>query len=602
MQKITLDFETYYSKDLNLKKKSLTTMDYVRHDMFKVWGVGIKVEDGDTEWYSSNNDEVQNALEEIDWDDAMLICHNTPFDAYILAQRYNLTPKYYADTAAMTRALHTGKSASLKETAIRCFPDDETMRKGEELESAKGVYDLDNNLDKVIGSYCIQDVELTKAIYDNMMLTMPQSEMDVIDLTCRMFCEPKLTVDREALIKFRDEEIAKAESTILASGIDKKVLSSNKQFAEHLSKIGLVPPVKRNKTGKMIPALSQNDKAFIQMQRMYPQFQSIWDARKAVKSRINETRAQNFLNATHDDGTIPVPLRYYGAHTGRWTGIEGLNMQNMPRNSVLRTSLQAPKNSLVYVADFSQIEARMTAWLADEQSLLDQFKKGEDVYSIFASKMYGKPINKHDNPTERFVGKVAVLGLGYGMGASRFQDSLETGGVKVNETEALNAVSTYRNLYNNITMLWKKLEIKTASTINFSYSENWRCLEFKNKSIWLPNGLALRYNNLRYENHKLSYDGRGKKPETTFGGKLTENVVQALARIVMSDAMVRIQNDSDINAKIVLTVHDEIVVVAPDTNPDDTMARLIKHMCVNPSWCPDLPLDAEGGYALEYSK
>ena len=154
---------------------------------------------------------------------------------------------------------------------------------------------------------------------------------------------------------------------------------------------------------------------------MYPQFQHVWDARKAVKSRIAETRAQRFIDATHDDGTISVPLRYYAAHTGRFGGTEKINMQNMPRNSELRKALCAPPGHLVFVADLSNIEARMLAWLADEDDLLAQFAAGDDIYSNLATEIYGRPINKHDDPTERFVGKTAVLGLGYGMGANKFR-------------------------------------------------------------------------------------------------------------------------------------------------------------------------------------
>ncbi len=159
---ITLDFETYYDTKLSLTK--MTTMDYVRHEKFKVWGVGIKVDDEDTEWFGE--EECEDALRALDWDDATLVCHNTPFDGYILTQYYKLTPKYYVDTAAMSRGLYPASSARLKDCAIRAFPDDETMRKGEELADAKGIYDLDPELEESIAGYCIQDVDLTYEIYN----------------------------------------------------------------------------------------------------------------------------------------------------------------------------------------------------------------------------------------------------------------------------------------------------------------------------------------------------------------------------------------------------------------------------------------------------
>ena len=599
---VTLDFETYFDTKVSLTK--LTTMDYVRHEKFKVWGVGIKIDHDETEWYGE--DESEAAIHDIDWSEATVVCHNTPFDGYILTRHYGVTPKYYIDTAAMNRGLFPGQSARLKDCAIRAFPNDATMRKGEELADAKGIYDLDPELEEAIAGYCIQDVDLTYAIYNQLVDRMPQSEMDIIDMTCRMFCEPKLTVNRDALILFRDFQITASEQAIEEAGIDRKVLSSNQQFHDFLFTIGIVPPTKKSPTtGKNIPALGKNDKAFTQMQQMYPEYQHIWNARKAVKSRINETRAQRFIDATHDDGTISVPLRYYAAHTGRFGGTEKINMQNMPRNSELRKALCAPEGQLVFVADLSNIEARMLAWLADEVDLLDQFRSGDDIYSNLATQIYGRPINKTDDPTERFVGKTAVLGLGYGMGATKFQATLEAGAMgppmKFTATEAQNVVNTYRSTYSGVQLLWQKLELKLANTINPAYEEEWHGLVFKDKKIYLPNGLALHYNDLRYEFGQLTYDS-GRAIEKTWGGRITENVVQALSRIIVTDSMLHIEKDTTLDAQVVLTVHDEIVLISQANNPDATMDKLIAHMCTPPSWAKDIPLDAEGGYDVSYSK
>jgi len=391
---VTLDFETYYAPKYSLT--TLTTMDYVRHEKFKVQGVGIKIDDGETEYYDEH--EAESAIRELDWSDVTLVCHNTPFDGYILTRYYGVIPRYYIDTAAMARALAPGQSASLKDTAIRTFPDDESMRKGDELASTKGIYDLDPELSKILGTYCIQDVDLTYALYIQMHTQMPKSEMDLIDMTCRMFCEPKLVVDLELLYKFRDETIAASLAVVEAGGVDRKVLSSNQQFAAHIESMGLVPPTKISPTtGKAIPALGKSDKAFTQMQKMYPEHQHIWDARLAAKSRINETKAQRFIDATHTDGTISAPLRYYAAHTGRFGGTEKLNMQNMPRNSPLRLALTAPKENLIFVADLSAIEARVLAWLADETELLQLFRDGKrttllihTALLILASRCFGK--------------------------------------------------------------------------------------------------------------------------------------------------------------------------------------------------------------------
>ena len=485
---ITLDFETYYDPQFSLTKMS--TMEYVQDERFKVWGVGIKVGDGPTEWYGE--DETEDALRELDWPSIDLVCHNTPFDAYILTQYYGLVPRMYIDTAAMSRGLYPGESARLKDVATRLFPDDESMRKGDELVTAKGVRDLPPDIEESIARYCIQDVDLTYAIYQQLFYKFPRKELKLIDMTTRMFCEPQLTVDRDLLIKYRDEEIERNDNIIQASGLTRKVLGSDKQFKEHLESIDITPATKVSpRTGKTIPAFGKNDPGFKQMQRMYPELQHIWDARTAVKSRIAETRAQRFIDAVTPQGTMPAPLRYYAAHTGRFGGTEKINLQNLPRGSILRKALTAPDNMFVYVADLSNIEARMLAWLASEHELLRSFKDGVDVYSNFASVIYDKPINKHDHPTERFVGKTAILGLGYGMGAEKFQATVKAAGVNMDLDEAQRVVQTYRTTYPGISNFWKRATNLLEQTADpFCFINYYACLEIQDSRIVLPNGMS----------------------------------------------------------------------------------------------------------------
>ena len=199
---ITLDFETYFDAKVSLTK--LTVMEYIKHPLFKVWGVGIKVEGEETEWFDEN--EVEVGLDDIDWEEAHLLCHNTPFDGYLLTQLYGHTPKRYLDTAAISRGLWPGQSASLKHTAERCFPDDFTMRKGEELINAKGIYDLPPDIEEALAGYCIQDVDLTYAIYMKLCLELPEKEYEIIDMTTRMFCEPKIKVNISKTKQFLKEE------------------------------------------------------------------------------------------------------------------------------------------------------------------------------------------------------------------------------------------------------------------------------------------------------------------------------------------------------------------------------------------------------------
>ena len=600
MNVITLDFETYYDTEQSLKK--LTTVQYVHSPAFKVWGVGIKINDAQTEWFGE--DECADAINAIQWDDAAVVCHNTLFDAYILTQHYQVTPAYYYDTAAMARGLAPNESASLKATCERMFPDNSAMRKGDELVNAKGIYDLPPDIEEQIAGYCVQDVDLTHALFKLMLPSYPQSELNLIDLTCRMFVEPKIYLNKSLLVSHKTTVAQETEQKIQASGLTREQLASQQKFAAYLAdELSIVVPTKKStRTGEMIPAFSKTDAAYNQMCNMYPQYQHIWDAREAVKSRIEETRAQRLLDGCTPSNMLPVPLRYYAAHTGRFGGSDKINLQNLPRGSQLRNALQAGPSQMLYIADLSNIEARMLAWLAKEESLLNSFTAGEDVYSNFASQIYNRPITR-ENKLERYVGKTAILGLGYGMGADKYKAVLAQGSpaVDVTQSTALGIVSQYRAMYPNIPQLWaigKQLlfYMLDRTTSQYSYGP----LDVASNALKLPNGMYLQYPKLRYNNGDFVYDSGRNGITRTHGPRLVENIVQALARIVITEQMLAIQELPEVD--VALTVHDEIIAIGSDTNADETLATIMAIMKQPPKWCTELPLDAEGAYSKIYNK
>ncbi len=599
MNLITLDFETYYDVRLSLSKMS--TVQYVQDDEFKVWGVGVKFFHNPTVWIPE--DEVKDFLEQIDWDDAALVCHNTLFDAYILTQVFGVYPKYYYDTAAMSRGLFPNESASLKHVCKRLFPDDPTMRKGEELINAKGIRDLDPQLDEEIGGYCIQDVDLTYALYNKMHHEFPQSELDLMDLTVRMFVEPKLTLDRALVYAYKQELADETARKIENSTTTREVLASQQKFANFLEDLSITVPTKRSpRTGKIIPAFGKNDSAYIQMCNMYPQYNHIWDAREAVKSRLEETRAERFLSSVNPDGSFSVPLRYYAAHTGRFGGSEKINLQNLPRGSKLRSAITCKDDQFLYVADLSNIEARMLAWLARQEDLLDAFARGEDVYCQFASEIYGRPITK-DNKLERYVGKTAILGLGYGMGAEKFQYTLASGSPSVEVTieTARTIVQQYRSTYYNIPRLWSVCKQLLYSMMDRNQIGNtYGPLAVSNNAIKLPNGMFLKYPALQYINGEFLYTGRNNSMIRTHGPRVCENIIQALARIVITDQILTTHQLPEVD--VVLTVHDEIIALSSKEKPDETLDQILAIMKKPPVWCSSLPLDAEGHFSNVYSK
>ena len=596
--KIYLDFETYYDVQLSLSKMS--TVQYINHPDFKVWGVGIKVEDGPTEWY--NEEETPEILSQIDWDNTAVVCHNTLFDAYILTQYYGYKPAFYYDTAAMSRGLYPNMSASLANAVRRQFPNDETMRKGEELVNAKGVRDLDPELDAQIGGYCVQDVDLTYALFQDYITLYPDKELRIIDLTVRMFVEPKLMLDRGLLTTYKEEIATRTEQAIQASGTTREVLASQVKFKEHLESLGITVPTKKSPTtGKQIPAFGKNDSAYIQMCNMYPEHKNIWEAREFVKSRIEETRAQRFIDSTNPDGTFSVPLRYYAAHTGRFGGSDKINLQNLPRGSTLRRAIMAPEGQRLYIADLSNIEARMLAWLAKEHDLVEAFRTGRDVYCEFASQIYGRTITK-DDKLERYVGKTAILGLGYGMGADKFKQTLKTGSpsVDVSDSVAQQIVMQYRGMYPNIPRLWSGMKDALFQMINpRSVGMMYGPLTIKMRALELPNEMALNYPNLRFEAGQFIYN-TDRDYVRTHGPRVTENVVQALSRLVITDQMLDIQSLPQVD--IVLQVHDEIIAIGSKQDSDATMDQILEIMRTPPEWCGDLPLDAEGGVSKVYDK
>lgn len=600
MRKLFLDFETFY--DVNYSLTNMSVPQYVHAPGFQVWGVGVKFED-ETEWFSG--DDCIELLTQIPWEETAVVCHNALFDAYILTQYYNCIPKYYYDTAAMSRGLYPNESAALKNVCERIFPNDKTMRKGEELIKVKGVRDLDPVQEESIAGYCIQDVDLTRAIFNKMVKGYPQSELDLIDLTVRMFVEPKLRLDKQLLITHKEQLATETAQKIEASGTDRETLASQPKFAAYVESLGITVPTKKSpRTGKMIPAFSKNDSAYIQMIALYPAYNHIWEAREAVKSRIEETRAERLLSAVNPDGSFSVPLRYYAAHTGRFGGSGKINLQNLPRGSKLRNALQAPAQTLLYVVDLSNIEARMLAWLADEFKLLDDFRKGVDIYSQFASQIYGRPVSR-ENKMERYVGKTAMLGLGYGMGPDKYKAILKNGAISIDVTDSIakRIVAQYRGMYPNIPNLWSTCkQFLFAMMDRAQYGIKRGPLTIAHNSIRLPNEMYLKYPNLSYIYGDFTYSSSyHKTPIRTHGPRVCENIVQALSRIIITDQMLTITNSLP-GINVVLTVHDEIICQGPDKNPNETLAKIMAIMKTPPSWCAGLPLDAEGAYSTTYNK
>jgi DNA polymerase len=615
MSLITLDFETFYSKDFSLSK--LTTEEYIRNKQFEVIGAAFKVNDSPTQWVTGTHHDIQQQLKKLDWANSALLCHNTLFDGAILSWIFGIEAGIYMDTLCMARAVHgVDAGGSLAALAKRY----ELGEKGTEVVDALGKKRLDfstEDLDRY-ALYCRNDVDLTYALFYRLSAGFPTSELELIDMTLRMFIHPTLKID-DGLLMDRQEEI-KAEKSELLRGLMtalkaeteeevRKKLCSNKQFAEVLKSFGITPPTKTSPTtGKETFAFAKNDEGFIELMRHEdPVIQQLCAVRLGTKSTLEESRIERFIRIRgRNRGRLPIPLKYYGAHTGRWSGTDSVNLQNLPsrdkKKKALKNSVVAPEGSVIINCDSSQIEARVLAWLAGQTSVVEQFRKGEDVYSIFASKIYDRPISKKD-PVERFVGKTCILGLGYGTGAIKLRHTLKTQppGADISEDDAKRYVQVYRTENSKIPELWAECDRALNAMMkgveqSFSLGQG-GALWITPDGIELPNTLKIRYANLRLEDDKVTYDSR-KGPVGIWGGAMVENVVQALARIIVGEQMLKMRE----RYRPVLTVHDAAVVVVPKDEVQEAVEFITKIMSTPLDWCPDLPVACEAKWGESYGE
>jgi 3'-5' exonuclease len=659
---VSLDFETYYDQDYTLSK--LSTSEYIRDPRFKAQMLGIKVGAEKTRIISAAR--VKNELAKINWSTHAVLCHNTQFDGFILSHHFGVHPAYLYDTLSMARGLHSNDiGAGLDEVSIYYGG----YGKLEGLEATKGVRNWSKALFDATAPYCANDVDEMLRIFKAMLPKMPADEMDLIDLTCRMFCSPVLRVDlprvqaelkreldrRDVLMSsvldprlYDDKTTLKGPAERALTGkardtlIVKRVIGSNEKFAELLRAEGIEPPMKispawikkpkdlRDEAGKWAYAFAKDDAKFVElpnnvedwgydlnqpgavaeMAAKQARIQNLVDVRIATKSTTNVTRAERFLTAGANGMPLPCAYAYYRAHTGRWGGQNKMNMQNLTRGGELRQSILAPKGHVIAVQDSGQIEARVNGWLWGQHDLLDAFRAadagtGRDAYCNFGDHIYGRTITKADT-MERFVSKVCVLGLGFQMGAPKFQITLAKGALggppvyfPLDRCKAI--VNTYRGKNHKIVGGWeickRIIEDMAAGRTGAHGPISW---EFE--TIWLPNGMALKYPGLRKSVNEQGWDEwtyqAKDQRKKIYGGLLCENLVQALARIIVAGQKLAISRPY----RVVMTTHDEVVAIAKTAHAEKCIDFMARCMSTAPAWCADIPLNCEGGYAVNYSK
>ena len=608
MDLITVDFETYYDKDFSLRK--MTTEAYIRDPRFEVVGVGVKVNNDDTEWASGTHEELKEYLHTFDWSSSVLLCHNTLFDGAILSWLFDVHPRVLTDTLCIARALHGVEVGGSLHALTQRY---NIGAKGTEVLDAIGKRRLDftdAELDKY-GDYCINDVELTYKLFNIMGRGFPKGELRLIDCTLRMFVEPILELDLGLLEQHLEDTKQIKEDLIASSGVTKKELMSNPKFAELLEGLGVIPPTKISlTTNKETFAFAKNDEQFKALENHSdPRVQALVTARLGTKSTLEESRTERFIGIAKR-GLLPVPVRYYAAHTGRWGGDDKINIQNLPSRGVngkkLKNSMLAPEGYMMVDCDSSQIEARVLAWLAGQDDLVQAFANEEDVYIKMASKIYNIP-EEEVTKDQRFVGKTTILGAGYGMGALRFTDQLQSFGTHMDVDEARRVIRIYRDANWKINTLWRDcqnmlVELSRGNSGSFGPDGIIKYgVDGRNGWILLPSGLKMRYDDLQYDQGERGpeFKYRTRRGYTRiYGGKVTENVCQAIARCIIGDQMLAIAK----KYKVALTVHDSVVCCVPEDEIEEATRYIEECMSTTPPWAEGLPITCESDKGKSYGE
>lgn len=617
MDYIFFDAETYYDDDYSLKK--MTPVEYILDQRFELLGAAfIEGLNGTPFWLEP--EDAPRYLHGLG-PKTLVVSHNMLFDGCILSYRCGYVPPMMACTLAMTRAVakqKLGLLPSLDRTAkfLGLPPKLGTIKKmvGVHLKDLRA----DPQLHAEFKAYGCHDNWLCQQIFKTWCINtarFPIGEIPILDNVLRTAVVPSFMLDIPVLQQHLLDVRKRKSDLMLTAGVsDKAELMSNPKFADLLRRFGVEPPTKISPTThKLTYAFSKQDLDFLALEtHPDPDIQALYAARVGNKTTLEETRTERMLTIgaleypNGAKGWMPMPLRYSAARTHRLGGEWQLNVQNLPRTSPMRAALVAPPGYVVVAGDSSQIEARLTATISGALSLVTQFATGEDVYASFGSLVFGYPVNKKDHPTQRFVGKQAVLGLGFGLGALNFVRRIQidsknqTGNMIVLKIEeGQHVVNLYRRTYKEIPDAWDQLGSVGIQCLVHGGPWRFGPVIFDKSRIMLPSGLPLYYHDMQWDGAEWTYDTGYEGRKKIYGPKLMENIIQSLARIITMDASVRIRKHI---GPFALQSHDELVYIIPEAKADEARKIIHAELLVRPNWMLNAPLAAEVKIGANYAE
>lgn len=504
-----------------------------------------------------------------------------------------------------------------------------------------GTYYEDDADFQTLYQYCMSDVEAERCI-DNMLPELTPDEQNIWFLD-QLINQRGIYVDSPAIKKVL--EFTETFTERLNETVESVSNGQLEGVSRRMAVLGWCRDM-----GVPIEGYTKKDVSEVLARRDLPEaVRTVLDTRVQL-GKTSNAKYSAMRDSTCDDGRIRDILIYHGATTGRWAG-KLIQLQNLPKGSVkdtdtaidiLRQSelsefeifypdvmgtlsscirgmiMAAPGNKLL-IADYAAIEARVVMWLAEEEYGLNQFRNfdngiGDEPYIIMAQSIY----NRSDIPRkgiERQLGKTTILGAGFGMGGDKFLATCTAWGIPVAEALAKKAITTYRTIYPRVPKSWFAQEAAAIKCVKTR--ENVPCgkvrWEFDNNALLcrLPSGRALTYNDPSLEwvetpwgekkiaLHFMGVDAKTKqwKREHTYGGKLVENITQAVARDILAYAMFRCEKNG---YSVAFSVHDEIVSEVPQGF--GSVQEFEQHLCTVPVWAEGCPIAAKGFETIRYRK
>lgn len=618
------DFETFYSATYSLTRMS--PAEYILDPQFEAICLGCANLTGmptliDGPEIPHFVDGLRRSKKRI-----AMISHNAQFDMAIMQWRFDYSPDLIIDTIALSRTVLGPLLMSHRLDDVAAYFG--LQGKGSIIKEVKGMTRADiiaNGLWEREVEYCLHDTWLCREIYRRLFHAVIPDEIILHDMLTRCTTQPLLKLDMEVLAVHKQEIENRKRETLFkleAMGIGKAHLMSNQKFADVLRGLGIEPPMKISPTTQQQTyAFSKVDKEFTDLlEHPDETVRTVVEARLETKSTIEQTRTERFIKIGNLDfgnsgglGTMPMPVIIGAAHTHRVGGGWDLNVQNMGRGSRLRDAITAPEGHTLLVCDSKQIEARFSAWFCGQDDLVEQFRKGEDVYANFASDIFGYKVTKAQIP-ERFVGKTGILQLGYACGWLKFQGTVRNLSkftdhpIELTDEQSVMVVNTYRRRMHRFPLTWRELDHVLSILYSLpemdsgDYGLVKKCVQFFKNCMVGPTGLPVHFPDLRFDESDGSWWFRdGKYQRRTYGASLLETIAQHCSRCIVMGAAVRLRTPmAGLGARLVHTAHDELVFLVPLRNLETAKMWAQVEMNRPPPWAPDLPLDCDIGVAPRY--